>query len=231
LALGHSATQNGVWDKRAVRDLVCARPASNAGVCEPAHNLVASFVAHRARLTLRNRERAMTLYAFDGTWQEEEEAGFKNSNIVRFAEAYDGPVRYYRGIGTKGGKGLRLASGATGLGGEFRIDDAKKDLRKQLKAGERAVDIVGFSRGAALAIDFANEIVDTLQRNDLRAFSACSTRCIPSALRASSWRVATTRWRWTSGATRSPAPARRTATRCGSGACIRTLAGATTIPA
>jgi hypothetical protein len=186
----------------------------------------------------------MTLYAFDGTWQEEEEeAGFKNSNIVRFAEAYDGPVRYYRGIGTKGGKGLRLASGATGLGGEFRIDDAKKDLRKQLKAGERAVDIVGFSRGAALAIDFANEIVDTLQRNDLRAFSACSTRCIPSALRAStsisftnpkcrtSWRVATTRWRWTSGATRSPAPARRTATRCGSGACIRTLAGATTIPA
>jgi uncharacterized protein (DUF2235 family) len=111
----------------------------------------------------------MTLYAFDGTWQEEvEEAGFRNTNVVRFAEAYEGLVRYYRGIGTTGGKILRLLSGGTGLGGELRLDDAKKDLKKQLKAGERAVDIVGFSRGAALAIDFANEIAGTLRRNDLR---------------------------------------------------------------
>jgi uncharacterized protein (DUF2235 family) len=111
----------------------------------------------------------MTLYAFDGTWQEEEEeAGFGNSNIARCADAYDGPVCYYRGIGTKGGKILRLVNGGTGFGGEFRIHDAKEDLKRQLRAGERAVDIVGFSRGAALAIDFANEIVDTLRRNHLR---------------------------------------------------------------
>jgi uncharacterized protein (DUF2235 family) len=111
----------------------------------------------------------MTLYAFDGTWQEEqEEAGFRKTNVVRFADAYNGHVCYYRGIGTQGGKILRLLSGGTGLGGELRLDDAKKDLKKQLKTGERSVDIVGFSRGAALAIDFANEIVDTLQRNDLR---------------------------------------------------------------
>jgi uncharacterized protein (DUF2235 family) len=111
----------------------------------------------------------MTLYAFDGTWQEEEEeAGFANTNVVRFKDAYDGPVCYYRGIGTKGGKVLRVLSGGTGLGGELRIRDAKDDLDRQLKAGERTVDIVGFSRGAALAIDFANEIDDTLRRNDLR---------------------------------------------------------------
>jgi uncharacterized protein (DUF2235 family) len=111
----------------------------------------------------------MTLYAFDGTWQEEEEeAGFKNTNIARFADAYDGPVCYYQGIGTKGGKLLRWLGGGTGFGGEFRIDDAKDDLRQQLKAGERAIDIIGFSRGAALAIDFANEIVGTLRRENLR---------------------------------------------------------------
>ena len=111
----------------------------------------------------------MTLYAFDGTWQEEEEeAGFGNSNIVRFADAYDGPVCYYRGIGTKGGKLLRWLSGGTGLGGELRIDDAKDDLKEQLKADERTIDVVGFSRGAALAIDFANEIVKTLRRENLR---------------------------------------------------------------
>jgi uncharacterized protein (DUF2235 family) len=111
----------------------------------------------------------MTLYAFDGTWQEnEEEAGFGNSNIVRFADAYDGPVCYYRGIGTKGGKILRWLAGGTGLGGEFRIGEAKDDLKEQLAAGQRSVDVVGFSRGAALAIDFVNEIVDTLRREDLR---------------------------------------------------------------
>ena len=111
----------------------------------------------------------MALYAFDGTWQEEEEeAGFTNSNIVRFRDAYDGPVFYYRGIGTKGGKILRLIAGGTGLGGELRIDDAKDDLKRQLKAGDRTVDVIGFSRGAALAIDFANEIVKTLRREGLR---------------------------------------------------------------
>ena len=111
----------------------------------------------------------MTLFAFDGTWQkEEEEAGFENSNIVRFAAACDGPVCYYRGIGTRGGKILRVLGGGTGLGGELRIHDAKDDLKKKLAAGERAVDIVGFSRGAALAIDFANEIEGTLRREALR---------------------------------------------------------------
>lgn len=120
-------------------------------------------------VTAAHRERIMTLYAFDGTWQEqEEEAGFGNSNIVRFADAYDGPVCYYQGIGTRGGKLLRLLGGGVGLGGEFRIKDAKDDLKQQLRDGERSVDIVGFSRGAALAIDFANEIADRLRRENLR---------------------------------------------------------------
>ncbi len=103
----------------------------------------------------------MALYAFDGTWQAEEAEG-ENSNVVRFKDAYDGKTFYYKGIGTRGGKVLRWLAGASGLGGELRVEDAKDDLDAQFQAGDRTVDVVGFSRGAALALDFANEIEKTL---------------------------------------------------------------------
>lgn len=106
----------------------------------------------------------MALYAFDGTWQAEEADGeFENSNVVRFKDAYDGKAEYYRGIGTRGGKVRRWLAGATGLGGELRVEDAKDDLDVQLQTDDRIVDVVGFSRGAALALDFVNEIEKTLR--------------------------------------------------------------------
>ncbi|MFQ6024541.1 MAG: phospholipase effector Tle1 domain-containing protein, partial [Acidiferrobacterales bacterium] len=111
----------------------------------------------------------MALYAFDGTWQkEEEEAGYENTNIVRFRDAYTEKTCYYRGIGTRGGKVLRLIAGATGLGGTLRIWEAEDDLTKQLDRGDKTIDIVGFSRGAALALDFANEIAERAKKDALR---------------------------------------------------------------
>ena len=103
----------------------------------------------------------MALYAFDGTWnKEDEEAEHKNTNVVRFRDAYTEKTCYYKGIGTRGGKVLKLIAGATGLGGSIRIWEAEHDLKEQLDAGDKTIDIVGFSRGAALAIDFANEIAE-----------------------------------------------------------------------
>ena len=101
----------------------------------------------------------MALYAFDGTWQkDEDEAAFDGTNVARFRDVYEGEVFYYLGIGTRGGKILRAVAGATGLGGELRVEEAKDDLDARIEAGDTTVDIVGFSRGAALAVDFANEI-------------------------------------------------------------------------
>jgi hypothetical protein len=104
----------------------------------------------------------MALYAFDGTWNSEKDAGEydRNTNVVRFKDLYTGPKYFYKGVGTKHGFLGKIAGGAFGVGGQDRIDDAKKDMAKQFAAGDRDIDIVGFSRGAALAVHFANVITD-----------------------------------------------------------------------
>jgi len=104
----------------------------------------------------------MALYAFDGTWNSEKDAGEydRNTNVVRFKDLYTGPKYFYKGVGTKHGFLGKVAGGAFGVGGHDRIEDAKKDMAKQIAAGDRDIDIVGFSRGAALAVHFANVIAD-----------------------------------------------------------------------
>jgi uncharacterized protein (DUF2235 family) len=104
----------------------------------------------------------MALYAFDGTWNSEKDAGEydKNTNVVRFKDLYTGPKHFYRGVGTKHGTLGKFFGGAFGVGGHERVEDAKKDMEKRFAAGDRDIDIVGFSRGAALAVHFANVIAD-----------------------------------------------------------------------
>jgi uncharacterized protein (DUF2235 family) len=104
----------------------------------------------------------MALYAFDGTWNSEKDAGEygKNTNVVRFKDAYARTKFFYRGVGTKHGFFGKIAGGAFGVGGHERIEDAKRDLAKQLVAGDRNIDIIGFSRGAAIAVHFANVLAD-----------------------------------------------------------------------
>ncbi|HTU68437.1 MAG TPA: DUF2235 domain-containing protein [Steroidobacteraceae bacterium] len=104
----------------------------------------------------------MALYAFDGTWNSEKDAGRYdlNTNVVRFKDCYTGTKFFYKGVGTKHGFVGKLLGGAFGVGGQDRIDDAKRDMARQFAAGDRDIDIVGFSRGAALATHFANVIGD-----------------------------------------------------------------------
>ena len=46
----------------------------------------------------------MALYAFDGTWNEDEEIPSKDSNVVRFRDAYLGDhKKYVAGVGTRFG--------------------------------------------------------------------------------------------------------------------------------
>jgi len=104
----------------------------------------------------------MALYAFDGTWNSEKDAGEydRNTNVVRFKDLYTGPKYFYKGVGTKHGFLGKFAGGAFGVGGHDRIEDARNDMAKQFADNDRVIDIVGFSRGAALAVHFANVIAD-----------------------------------------------------------------------
>jgi len=101
----------------------------------------------------------MALYAFDGTWKDDDEERTKLTNVVQFNEAYAGALEpvYVEGVGTRGGIFGKIIGGGTGAGGRSRIDNMLERY-EEVRAIDPAVDIVGFSRGAALAVHFANEI-------------------------------------------------------------------------
>lgn len=104
----------------------------------------------------------MALYAFDGTWNSEKDAGEydKNTNVVRFKDQYAGAKFFYQGVGTRHGTLGKFFGGAFGVGGHERIEEGRRDMAAQFAKGDRDIDIVGFSRGAALAAHFANVIAD-----------------------------------------------------------------------
>ena len=109
----------------------------------------------------------MALYAFEGTWKDAEADDpatpeletDRNTNVVRVLQAYKCPNSFYiDGIGTDAGPIGRAVGGAFGVGGRKRVARAMGHLRSRLAAGDAGVDIVGFSRGAAQALAFANRI-------------------------------------------------------------------------
>ena len=105
----------------------------------------------------------MTLYAFDGTWASDEDVAGEVTNVVKFYKAYRGDYFYFEGIGAQGNIFLRSYQGKHGVGGEEKVADALEKLaseaqRRDDTQGGTSIDIVGFSRGAALALQFANEV-------------------------------------------------------------------------
>lgn len=108
----------------------------------------------------------MALYVFDGTGQkdgDETAADLKDTNPSRFLFAYRGPSSkvknfYAAGVGTSGW--LRKLIGLFGGGGgRDIIKDALTRLESNIAADPSApIDVVGFSRGAALALHFVNQI-------------------------------------------------------------------------
>ena len=102
----------------------------------------------------------MSLYAFDGTWNVDSPGTEHDTNVVWFRDAYTGPKSYWQGIGTRFGAFGRLIGGVTGAGGRDRVKDAVRTFESDRHAGETTVDIVGFSRGAALALEFTNKVCE-----------------------------------------------------------------------
>jgi uncharacterized protein (DUF2235 family) len=114
----------------------------------------------------------MALYAFDGTGNEDRDGDDYDSNALDFFRAYDDPLKdndpddprgslYVKGIGRMARTffGERLSE-AFGIGGHRRVRQALRRLRNNLRAGDDVVDVVGFSRGAGIAISFTNEVAE-----------------------------------------------------------------------
>lgn len=102
----------------------------------------------------------MALYAFDGTWSTDQHHDpLEDTNVVYFRDAYDsGEVKYFPGPGTKMGWVGRIIGGLTGAGGRSRVREALKAVDRNLRHGDSIIDVIGFSRGAAIALDFANSL-------------------------------------------------------------------------
>ena len=72
------------------------------------------------------------------------------------------------GVGTRFGKFGKVIGGLTGFGGRERVEEMLELYAAQFVAGDKTVDIVGFSRGAALALHFANKLADGKKVNGQR---------------------------------------------------------------
>ncbi len=100
----------------------------------------------------------MALYAFDGTWNEDEPTPEKDTNVVKFVNAYKKGTEYVEGVGTRFGALGRVLGGVFGAGGKTRIEEMYEKLITNWQKGDKDIDIIGFSRGAALAVHFSNVI-------------------------------------------------------------------------
>jgi len=94
------------------------------------------------------------LVAFNGTGNKDEDDNDFDTNVTKMVEAYIGDVYYQDGVGT-GGWLDKLLGGLCGFGGRGRV---KNTIKYVVKNDPDIIDVVGFSRGAALAVDFCNKV-------------------------------------------------------------------------
>jgi uncharacterized protein (DUF2235 family) len=108
----------------------------------------------------------MAIYAFDGTGNEDNPGAEEDTNVLKIFQAYNksysGPGKnfYVEGVGTRFSIIGKIFGSLFGAGGEQRIDEAFDCLEDNIDKGDREIVIVGFSRGAAIALEFANDIFD-----------------------------------------------------------------------
>jgi len=133
------------------------------------------------------------LFAFDGTWINRSSGTLTNVELFRryYDPSFNEARSYYRrGLGTQDPQRDdfqnsvdRVLGGAFGLGGQATIDDALDHL-DNLIAGrldkapfDGVIDLVGFSRGAAIARAFANRIYERIDAGYYRQALADSGLC------------------------------------------------------
>ena len=112
----------------------------------------------------------MALYAFDGTgdrWNQKlpitpttkTENGGYISNVVFFYKEYVKSgmhAEYFPGVGSSMSIIDRIFGMIFGLGALKIVDNALRKLKDNYNRGDKAIDIIGYSRGAAIARVFAD---------------------------------------------------------------------------
>lgn len=112
----------------------------------------------------------LAYYLFDGTWNHKD---LNTGTHIEFFEANvrptyaDEAIEYIGGPGNAidNGKLMRLLGGMGGAGGTAIVDEMVGRFISNWDRGDHDVKISGFSRGAALAVEFANRLAD-LKRED-----------------------------------------------------------------
>ena len=102
----------------------------------------------------------LALYAFDGTKNDgyKQEAKGNETNVYILWKYYQGKnARYLPGVGTNDGL-MNTFGLAFGYGGQSRVKAMLDAAGEFIAKGDLDADIIGFSRGAAQARDFANEL-------------------------------------------------------------------------
>jgi type VI secretion system (T6SS) phospholipase Tle1-like effector len=113
----------------------------------------------------------MALYAFDGTWNRRDAKSAidaskrvfrrdtEETNVHRFGEFFGRDrTEYLEGVGTRFRRLGAAIGGTFGVGGRYRLRRMYLALCKRYHGSDKHIDVVGFSRGAALAIHFTNVI-------------------------------------------------------------------------
>ena len=112
----------------------------------------------------------MTLYAFDGTHNKNEQHSFRedkegkdNSNVCNlldfYRDHYGQELTFCRsGPGTRGWKISEWFGGLFGAGSKKRVKEGLKAAEENFRKGDTTIDVIGYSRGAAKALDFAHRV-------------------------------------------------------------------------
>ncbi len=108
------------------------------------------------------------LVAFDGTGNNKDAEGDAPTNVRRLWEAYRAKSLYLRGVGSSDVFGWRVienaGGGYSGAGGQARVEKAWSKIVEHyrnlsdMEVDDDPLDVIGFSRGAALARQFANVV-------------------------------------------------------------------------
>lgn len=99
----------------------------------------------------------MAIFAFDGTTCTPSDL----SNVFRMYDAYESRHKFY--ATGPGGRGIwlsKLIESVTGSGGKERLHDAFELWKYWQSRKSRETIIIGFSRGAVMAREFANRVND-----------------------------------------------------------------------
>ncbi|MFH1023652.1 MAG: DUF2235 domain-containing protein [Planctomycetota bacterium] len=101
----------------------------------------------------------LALYAFDGTCNDRSK--MKNpTNVAVLWDLYETTNEkgrfYIKGVGTNWWS--KVFGGFSGIGAGIRLEKAYESLLENFRNHDETIDIIGFSRGAATALEFANMI-------------------------------------------------------------------------